>query len=181
MIRVTRMSLPDRQRLLQACSRECYTTEVPILHGVHTNRFCENLTRQHIGIRHPLRMLRRNDLHLLLLPSYIVTNSEVDSLCQILASDANDDVVGQFYDLYLAQLLDAAYARRKMWDKQLRCRRLDIGEKVSGLLRIGNALYRLEAISVMTREDRSPWSELAEPTSRDWGTIFVVDGRSLAP
>lgn len=166
--------------LTMAFQRGPYTTEVPCPQSHYGHHALDQLAQNEHVKKHCFRQQYRGNLCQLVVPSYLITNSELAALYQIFLSQRSQDAtIEAFYEQVLIELLEVAYERRRAWDNQQQAPELNIAERVDGLVRVGDGIYRISGYSISPRTGCSAWDSFSEQSAPRSGTISFIRAQTL--
>jgi hypothetical protein len=121
---------------------------------------------------------RQGRQFLLTVPSHMVTNSEIAALYQILKSDQNG-AADAFYGQLLVDLVRRAYERRQAFYKHGEGTCLDVAERIEGVIKINEHMYRFIGQSESATSSWKTWASFSEQTAPKGGAVWFADARGI--
>jgi hypothetical protein len=165
--------------VLHTFERGAYKTVLPLPVSPWLVNQLERLQNDELGAHCRCEARKRQPLDVLVLPSFLITNSELTALYRIaMASDEVDSAAG-LYVRSLVDTLDIAYRRRRAWDYQEAIDVLDIGERLDGLIRMDARTFRIAGCAINTRAGAQAWETFTEQSYPGRWAIYLASAKAL--
>lgn len=169
----------NRGALVASFQRGPYVTEIPIPKTAYMQQVLNALESGSSFTQHGFHELCHGNVALLSTPSYLLTNSEVSALYQVLSFPFTDANVEAFYEQLLAELLEVAYERRDALDKQQEMPCLNLAERTDGIVRVGECTYRFIGRCMGSGDGLRAWNSFSEQTVQNPGIIWFARASSI--
>jgi len=165
--------------VLHPFRRGAYETVLPLPTSAWLDDQFERLKGREFSTHWSFEARREQSIDVLVLPSHLITNTELLALYRIAMTSLEIDSGVGLYARTLIDTLDIAYHRRCAWDGLETTDILNMSERLDGLIQIDGQTFRVTGSAACSGAGEQAWAAYAEQSYPDAWVIYPASAQAL--